>query len=292
VPPSLRAQQLNADGNAALDAGRLDDAIAAFSQAAALAPSWSTPWYNLGLVYKRQKQWRQSLEHNRRAAALDPSNEPAWWNMGIAATATGDWDLARAAWRGFGIDVPDGDGPIDLPCGVGPIRLEPDGDGEVVWCQRLDPARAQILSIPLPESGHCWQDVVLNDGEPVGYRQYRGQERPVFNALALLERSPFGTYVARVAMPKDRASITRLSEIAAECGGAAEDWSASVRMICKACSEGRPHERHDTELPADGAHLIGIAARSREHASEILQAFEAGREDVRVEWLDDALVRG
>jgi hypothetical protein len=292
VPPSRRAIRLNDQGNAAKDSGRLDDALAAYSQAAQLAPDWSAPLYNLGLVCKLQKRWPESLDYNRRAAALDPRNEAAWWNMGVAATAAGRWDLARAAWRGFGIDgIPNGDGPIDFPCGVGPVRLNPGGDGEVVWARRLCPARMQILSIPLPESGHCWQDVVLNDGEPVGTRRYGGRELPVFNALALLERGPFNTYVARTAMPPDRELIARLSEMATERGGAAEDWSSSLRMICKACSEGRPHEHHGVDLPTDGMHLIGVAARGREHAAEILREWESAREDVRVEWLDDALVR-
>src|SRR5262249_30184970 len=144
--------------------------------------------------------------------------------------------------------VPDGDGPIDFPCGVGPVRLNPDGNGEVVWGQRLDPARMVLLSVPLPESGFCWSDVVLNDGQPVGTRRYRGRELPVFNALALLQRSPFGTYIARVEMPPDEALIVQLAEIAEGRDGAIEDWSSSIRPMCRACSEGRPHEGHDEEL--------------------------------------------
>ena len=235
----------------------------------------------------------ESLEHNRRAAALDPKNQAAWWNMGIAATALGRWDAARAAWKGFGIDVPDGQGPIDLPCGYGPIRINPDGDAEVTWAYRLDPARAELASIPFPESGHRWKDVVLNDGAPNGYRQYKGQELPVFDALELLERSPFGTYVAHVKMPDRRDYLVQLAERAADLEGSAEDWSTSVRIICKACSEGRPHEVHDTKAaPADGVHLIAIAARDRKHASNLLHVWESGLDEVRVESLDEALAPG
>jgi hypothetical protein len=222
--------------------------------------------------------------------AVDPKNEAAWWNFGIAATALGRWNLARSAWRGFGIDVPDGEGPIALPCGVCPIRINPRDQPEVVWADRLDPARARLFSIPFPESKHRWKDVVLNDGAPTGYRKYKGQEVPVFDALELLERSEFGTFVARVRMPPKSRCAENLTEIASELGGTAEDWSTSVRLLCKACSEGRPHEEHDTQAaPPDGVHLIGIAARSREHAAAILSGWQTGRKDFQLESLDEAL---
>jgi tetratricopeptide (TPR) repeat protein len=270
--------------------GRFDEAAEQYNKAAALDPSWSAPLYNLGLLYKQQRDWERSLDANRRATAISAKNKAAWWNLGIAATALGRWDVARAAWRGFGIDVPDGNGPLDFPCGVTPIRLNPDADAEVVWAHRLDPARAVLITIPFPESGHRWSDRVLNDGAPNGYRMYEGKEVPVFDALQLLERSPFGTYVAEVRMPDTRRYVEQLAHLAADMGGSAEDWSTSVRIICKACSEGRPHGDHDHKpAPTDGAHRIAIAARGRDHASDILYAWESDKDDVHVESLDDAL---
>jgi hypothetical protein len=271
--------------------GRIEEAVVHYQKAAALDPRWSVPLYNLGLLYKKQRDWKRSLDHNRRATALEPGDKAAWWNLGIAATALGRWDTARAAWRGFGIDVPDGDGPIDLPCGVTPIRLNPETEAEVVWAHRLDPARAVLITIPFPESGHRWGDRILNDGAPNGYRQYEGKEVPVFDELQLLERSPFGTYVAEVKMPDKRRYLEQLAHFASDMDGSAEDWSTSVRIICKACSEGRPHGEHDHEKPSppDGVHRIAIAARGRDHASDILYAWESEKDDVHVESLDEAL---
>jgi tetratricopeptide (TPR) repeat protein len=287
---AVAANQL---GLKAKEKGRLQEAQEHYQRAVALDPTWSVPLYNLGLLFKEQRQWEQSLDYNQRATALDPSSEAAWWNLGIAATALGRWDVARAAWRGFGIKIPEGEGPLDFPCGYGPIRLNADGDGEVVWAHRIDPARAVISNIPLPESRHRWQDVVLNDGAPVGYRTYKGKEIPVLNALQLLEASAFGTFVARVQMPNRRDYLLKLAEIAEKGEGSAEDWSTSVRMICKACSEGRLHETHDTQAaPPEGTHLIALAARDRAHASSILSAWESRMEDVHVEWLDDAVPPG
>ena len=273
--------------------GHLQEAIALYRQAAALLPGWSTPLYNLGLLFKNERKWAEALEYNRQATNIDRKNEAAWWNLGIAATALGDWQTARAAWRGYGIDLPDGTGPIDLPCGFCPIRLNPNGEAEVVWAHRLDPARASLASIPFPESEHRWKDIVLNDGAPTGYRKYAGKEVPVFNALDLLEKSPFGTYVARVQMPSKREYTEGLAEIAADKDGMAEDWSTSVRILCKACSEGRPHKAHDTEkAPKSGVHIIGIAARDRRHAKTILDTWKSGREGIEVESLENPLEPG
>jgi tetratricopeptide (TPR) repeat protein len=273
--------------------GRIEEAVTQYQEAAALDPRWSVPHYNLGLLYKKQRDWKQSLDNNRRATALNPADKAAWWNLGIAATALGRWDVAREAWRGFGIDIPEGDGPLDFPCGATPIRINPDGEPEVVWAHRLDPARAVLVSIPFPESGHRWSDVVLNDGAPNGYRKYKGKEVPVFDELQLLERSPFGTYVAEVRMPDGRKYLEQLTELAVELGGSAEDWSTSVRIICKACSEGRPHAEHDAKpAPTDGRHRIGIAARDRDHATTILHAWESEKDDIHVEGLDLALEAG
>jgi tetratricopeptide (TPR) repeat protein len=288
-----KAAQINQKALALQKRGQLREAIKLYQKAFALQPGWATPLYNLGLLFKNQGKWEESLKYNRRATAIDPKHEAAWWNLGIAATALGRWPMARSAWRGFGIDIPDGEGPIDFPCGYGPIRLDPGGNPEVVWAYRLDPARASLASIPFPESKHRWRDVVLNDGAPKGYREYEGQEVPVLDALALLEPSPFGTFVAEIAMPNKPKYIEELAELAADLGSSAEDWSTSVRLICKACSEGRPHGSHDTEAarPA-GVHVIGIAARNRKHATTILNSWESGKGDVHVESLAEALEAG
>src|SRR5688500_11094962 len=70
-PPMTEAQSLNERGRAALDEARLDDALQDFRRAQALAPEWSVPWFNEGLVHKRLRGWDPCLA--------------AQWNAGIAA---------------------------------------------------------------------------------------------------------------------------------------------------------------------------------------------------------------
>jgi hypothetical protein len=83
-----------------------------------------------------------------------------------------------------------------MKIGITPIRVCCDAHPEVVWCHRLDPARAPIESIPTPESGRRYRDLLLHDGEPRGKRRYRDKTLSVFDELAVLEKSSFRTWSA------------------------------------------------------------------------------------------------
>src|SRR5579862_2444045 len=107
-------------------------------------------------AYRRSAE---AAQFNERALTCEPAGEEAYWNLGIAATALG------------------------MGLGLVPIRLDPDGNGEVVWCDRLDPARALIRNVPTLESGFREGDIVLHDGEPKGKRELNGKFVSVFNAL-------------------------------------------------------------------------------------------------------------
>src|SRR6266446_1566999 len=111
------------------------------------------------LVHKRRRHWTDAMDCNQRAASLGgEQGDAAWWNLGIAATALRRWDVARTAWQRFGIAVPDREGEIVMDFGPAPVRLDPQGDGEVAWGQRIDPARLVVKNVPLPQSGHRFGD--------------------------------------------------------------------------------------------------------------------------------------
>ena len=184
-----QAGELYRRGGALLSEQQLDEAAQLFEQCIRLAPAFWQAWYDLGLIAKWQKRWEESLRFNRRAFELQPDDEAVCWNLGIAATAVHDWEAARAAWREAGIELPAGRGPISGQFGMAPVRLNPDSGAEVVWCDRIDPVRGIILSIPLPESGHRWGDCVLHDGEPKGQRVADGRSYPVFDELERWEAS-------------------------------------------------------------------------------------------------------
>ena len=283
------AASLNELANDLKDAGRLADAEQAYRRAIDAGPVWSVPWYNLGLLYKIQRRWEESARCNRRATELDPADGDAWWNLGIAATALGDWALARAAWRGCGIEMPAGDGAPRMNYGPVPIRLNPDGDGEVVWCDRIDPARAVIVNVPLPESGHREGDVVLHDGAPNGYRLLDGRRVPVFDELQLLQRSDRSTFEAWVTAGSE-SDLEALHRIAEGAGVAVEVWSETVRRICRQCSEGVPHETHDAPPPDSASRRrVGLAARRTADAQALLAQWESAAPGRHVRELRQAL---
>jgi hypothetical protein len=262
-----------------IDDGRYEDAGELLTRAADLEPWLSESWLNLALLHKFRHDWEQARAAGLRAVALleKDAGAPDWWNVGIAATALQDWPLARRAWQAYGLRVPGSghghgpgspsgsDEPLGMNLGGAAVRLSPDGEAEVVWGRRLDPARVEVLNIPLPSSGRRWGEVVLHDGAPRGERTTAGVPSggrpavyPVFDEIELWAPSSVPTWVVLIeaATQTDRDALERL---AADAGYAAEDWSSSVRLLCRACSESRMpseegdglavHDPHDHSVP-------------------------------------------
>ena len=268
MPDLTAAERLVEEGRACTEAGDVVAAERAYRSASALEPHWSVPLYNLGLLCKYQGRWEESVEFNRRASELAPDDQAAWWNRGIAATALGRWKEARSCWEKCGITDPGGSDPPDYRFGRTALRLDPDGDGEVVWGSRLDPARARLTNIPLPSSSFRWGDIVLHDGAAEGDRIVDGVQHPVFNVLQRLVPSSIHTFVVELASV-DGAAVEALEDIASEMGGAAENWGVSTRILCRQCSFGAPHA-HDGVGGAPAHPHCGLAAPSRDVARAIL----------------------
>jgi hypothetical protein len=185
--PSASWRQTTDRAFTLIGSGRLEDAGALLVRAADLEPWLSDSWFNLALLHKFRRDWEQARAAGLRAVALLDRNPgaPDWWNLGIAATALQDWALARRSWQAYGLRLPQGEGPVSLDFGTTPVRLSPEGESEVVWGRRLDPARVEVLSIPLPSSGRRWGEVVLHDGTPHGERVADGVPYPVFDEIEL-----------------------------------------------------------------------------------------------------------
>ena len=283
-----QAEDLHREALALSDEGEVDAALKKYREALALDFSRPTTHYNIGLIHKYRSEWEESFRYNRRAVELDTDDEASNWNLAIAATALGKWQVARSVWNRLGFSVEPGDTPIDGDFGVTPVRLNAEEDAEVVWARRIDPVRTSILTIPFPSSGYRYGDVVLNDGAAVGYRVSNGKEYPVFNVLALLAPSAWHTFEAELHAPVP-GDIEVLEALCEGEGVKVDDWTTSVRFICKQCSEGTPHAEHDE----DGAghwherHRVGLASIDESVVHRILEAWETGSR--RVESLDLAL---
>jgi hypothetical protein len=276
------ARTLYLRGAAYLDEGLLDEAEQAYRACLERRPNSAAAWFDLGLTYKWRNQWQQALVCNRRAAQLDPADEAAWWNLGTAATALRDWATARAAWRAFGLALPDGNGPIDGHFGKTCVRLNPREQPEVVWCRRIDPVRAIVESVPKPGSRHRWGDVVLHDGERIGERRVEGMVYPVFNELERWEPSEVPTIRVEIDVPFP-ADVEALGTLIVEAGHGAEDWTESFEVLCKTCSEGVVEQQIPFAASAQtdwvSRREMGIAAPLRE--AERLLRWWAGRMPMR-----------
>lgn len=270
------ADRLREAYRAADDAGDHVEAERLAWQVVAADPGDHVFWFDLALFAKRRRDWPEALRLNARALEVGPGDveqNPAGWNLGIAATALGDWEQARRGWRAFGMRVPDGDGPITMRLGMIPVRLNPADtdlgaeplaiDGvvhatEVVWAERLSPAHARVVNVPSPDSGHRYGDVVLTDGVPHGQRFDGRAWVSVFDELLLLARSAWVTWTVDVEA-RDASDADALTALAEDRGLAAEDWTANLHLLCRACSEGRPGDEHQHETAWVPSRRFGVA---------------------------------
>lgn len=256
-------------------------AVALLERIVQLHPGTAWAWYDLGLRAKWSRDWAHSADLNHRALELGRKGRrenPSAWNLGIAATALGHWSTARRAWTAYGIPLAPAadDEPIVDGFGPAPVRLNPEPrhpgepelliDGrthqsEVVWCERLCPARAVIRSVPMPESGHRFGDVVLHDGDPVGERRLGDEILGVFNEIARLSCSALPTLEVDVTLA-DGESTEDLGMRFIDRDFGAEDWSESFHVLCRACSEGAydASHHHEATVREGGQHRLGLGA--------------------------------
>jgi hypothetical protein len=265
-----------------MDARRFVEALPLLRERASIEPA---PWAvhaDLAIAAKHAAAWDEARAACRRAIELggDEVDTGVHWNAGIAATALGDWALARRSWARCGLTVPGTEGPIDWQLGLVPIRIDPRDAAEVVWCSRICPARAIIRNIPTGD--RRYGDLLIHDGEPRGERALSGRTISVFDELAVLEPSPYATWVVEIEAAA-AADVDALREVIAGTIERLEDWTANVRVICRACSEGLPHADHDTGGETAWATERRIAiATAGAIDQRLLQAWESSGEGRRV----------
>ena len=278
-----RAEELHEEA-LALEESDAGEALRLYHRALALDPERPGTLYNIGFIHKYRGEWAESREFNQRSVELRPDDEAAHWNLAIAATALADWRTARSVWHRLGLGIDEGDMPIEGNFGLTPVRLDPQGDAEVVWARRICPVRACIESIPFPDSGCRCGDVVLHDGAAVGTRMLDGRARPVFNMLQLLQPSPNATFTLEVSAA-DPSDIEALEDAFDAGGWRAEDWTANIEVLCKACSEGTPHEHHDTVDESEPAawqasRRLGVSAATEADVHAVLDRWQGPGRDV------------
>lgn len=206
-----------------------DEAAPLVEFAARRNPGDLSAQYNHGIVLKFRRAWPECAEVFR-ALSLHRQDPAVRWNLGIACTALCDFAGARTAWRAVGLQVPESDGDFALPGERVPVRL-PTAAGapvgaEVVWGDRLCPARVRLTGIPRFSALAGFQDVVLVDGVAVGQTSLNGQDIPIVEALDLFESAHGRLFRLRVPVDQRVApdAPARVANALRLRGFAATDW--------------------------------------------------------------------
>jgi tetratricopeptide (TPR) repeat protein len=115
TPVSAPARAAFQRGEKALEAGRLDEAAAAYQEALRDSPKFAEALTGLGSVLYRQGKRAEAVATFQAAIAADPGLKLAHYNLGYAARKTGDFALAARAYQAYlQLDPTDADGYYGL----------------------------------------------------------------------------------------------------------------------------------------------------------------------------------
>ena len=90
-------QALAKTGSEHLSAGRNDEAIAAFTEVVAKAPTCADCYLNLGISHANKKEWPQAEEALKKAVELKPDNVNALMQLAAVYNSQRKFDLAAEA---------------------------------------------------------------------------------------------------------------------------------------------------------------------------------------------------
>ena len=227
-------------------------------------PHWAEPFFQLGQIYKHQKDWKGTLYYHKKTVALDSSNQTAWWNLGIAATALGRLRLAKTIWTKFGF--------TNFQKKTICIRFQRDQQFEIVWGIQLDPTRVQLVSIPHPHSDRSYKDLILIDRSIVGHTIANNRRIPVFQELDLLKRSIYTTYTCWLFTTSEKA-IQTLQQLCQDAELGFEVWSNAIRFKSLVKSGNLPEYFSPEMLPLDQSTegvQIAISSKHKHLVQEVL----------------------
>ncbi|MFO0594031.1 MAG: tetratricopeptide repeat protein [Myxococcaceae bacterium] len=109
--PSAQAKAAFEKGEAALGAGKLDEAAAAYQEAIKATAGYAPALNGLGSVLFKQKKSGEAMQQFRAATEADPTFKLAWFNLGYAARKSSDFAAAAQAYEKYtALDGNDPDG--------------------------------------------------------------------------------------------------------------------------------------------------------------------------------------
>ena len=197
-------------------ADRCADVVALDDGAIGARGLWAHALREQGDFAGAQAKAREALE---RLPDGDERKPDLLWRLVVDGTGNGDWATVRDAATQLGMELDQGDEPIDEPWGV--VRLAFSGAGgrqAQRVAVRTGPATARIISVAQPGDPHNYGDLVLflpepldppvpvdapanPDDDPDGDDQPRRASPLRFPAITTLEPGRFTSYVIDGADP-------------------------------------------------------------------------------------------
>lgn len=86
-------------GNARVSQNKLEEAIADYDRAIALAPEAPDPYLNRGTALEGLGRWEEAIADYNRVLELDPQDPAAFNNRGNAEAGMGEWEEAIVDYR-------------------------------------------------------------------------------------------------------------------------------------------------------------------------------------------------
>ncbi len=245
------------------ESGDVYNAVKLYKRVLCLAPDEIEPYLRLVRIYKVRCEWKSVLHYAKKVVSLDAGQHQVWWDLGLAASALGRDRIARSVWSKFAA-------PFRWKKRI-VLQLSLNGAFEIVLARAIDPTRAILCSIPHPESGMRYWDLVLFDREVVGYSMHGNSREPVFPVLYRVKPSFFNTYCC-ILENCTKSGLEILSRLCEDADIGWEIWSDAT-WESPVISEGkRPEFFGKTIFKEEGATslCIALAAKQEEEAREVL----------------------
>lgn len=240
-----------------------------------LVPEWPDAFVALGHIYHRRREWKPAFHYFKKAVALDADDRESWWKLSIAATSLKRFGVATSIWAKFGLDKIRLDQPVNL-------EIKTDKGYEILWMQALDAARGRILSIPHPQSGLRFRDMMLyNRRVVVGSNIHNRRRVSVYPSLGCLKQSPYRTFSCLLHTSSEEA-VRRLEQLCFDAGLGFEVWSNATRTTrrnqekaTRAEKESFPEYYNDlVPKPDHGTTLVAMAAIHPAEVERVINAWE------------------
>ncbi len=227
-----------------------------------LVPDFVPAYECLGRLYHKRREWKPAFHYWKKALALDANLREAWWKLGLAAVGLKKMRIAQSIWMKFGLGQATQKHPVGLRI------AHPDGY-EILWMQALDPARGRIISIPHPGSGLRYRETMLYDRRMQrGTNVVAGRRIPIYEAVASLKSSPYGTFSCLLHTANEKA-LSQLEQLCYDAAIGFEVWSNASQAMLLERPQAFPEYYQDILPRPAGGDDTTLVAMAALHPAEI-----------------------